>query len=372
MRALMAFVMVLSYSRHIFLRFYLNAAMNNFLRGHVEAFNYYNGVPRVALYDNLRSAVLERRGLAIHFNPMLLELAAHYRYQPRPVAVARGNEKGRVERAIRFIRDRFFAARKFKNIDDLNTQALEWCRGEAADRLCPEDHTRSVRECFAEEQPRLLALPPDVFATEERLDCITRKSPYLRFDLNDYSIPHTHVGRPLEILATLQTVRIFDATQLIAEHPRSFDKGEQVEDPEHIAALVADKRAGRAHRALDCLHHAAPNSAAFFALAAEHGVNLGTLTRGLLQILETHGAEALQKAMSAALAENAAHLTAVRRFIDLHERQRGEPPPIAVRLPDDPRVRHLTVRAHDLRDYEKLTLEKNYEHDSTPNDSTDP
>ncbi len=371
-RSLMAFVMVLSYSRHIFLRFYLNAAMNNFLRGHVEAFNYYNAVPRICLYDNLKSAVLERRGQAIHFNPMLLELAAHYRYQPRPVAPARGNEKGRVERAIRFIRDRFFAARRFKNLDDLNAQALEWCQGEAADRPCPEDQRRTVRECFLEEQPRLLALPPDVFATEERVALSTKKAPYLRFDLNDYSIPHTHVGRTLEILATLQTVRIFEGSELIAQHARSFDKGAQVEDAEHIAELVAHKRAAREHRAIDRLHHAAPSTAAFFALAAEHGVNLGVLTRGLLEILDTNGAVALQAAMSAALAENAAHLVAVRRFIDVHGRERGEPPPVAVRLPDDPRIRNLTVRAHDLRDYEKLALERTTPDDDDADDPTDP
>ena len=341
-RSLMAFVMVLSYSRHIFLRFYLNAAMNNFLRGHVEAFNYYNAVPRICLYDNLKSAVLERRGQAIHFNPMLLDLAAHYRYQPRPVALARGNEKGRVERAIRFIRDRFFAARKFKNLDDLNAQALEWCQGEAADRPCPEDQRRTVRECFLEEQPRLLELPPDVFATEERVALSTRKSPYLRFDLNDYSIPHTHVGRTLEILATLaDRAHLRGRRSSSPSTLRSFDKGEQVEDPEHIAELVAHKRAAREHRAIDRLHHAAPSTAAFFALAAEHGVNLGVLTRGLLEILDTNGAAALQAAMSAALAENAAHLVAVRRFIDIHGRERGEVPPLAVRLPNDPRIRNL-------------------------------
>jgi hypothetical protein len=345
--------------------------MNNFLRGHVEAFTYYNGVPRVCLYDNLKSAVLERRGQAIHFNPMMLELAAWYRYQPRPVAPARGNEKGRVERAIRFIRDRFFAARKFKNLDDLNAQALEWCQGEAADRPCPEDQRRSVRDCFLEEQPRLLSLPPDVFATEERVATSTRKSPYLRFDLNDYSIPHTHVGRTLEILATLETVRIFEGSQLIAQHARSFDKGVQVEDHSHIQALVAHKRAAREHRAIDRLHHAAPSTAAFFALAAEHGVNLGVLTRGLLEILDTNGAMALQAAMSAALAENAAHLFAVRRFIDVHGRERGEPPPVAVRLPNDPRVRNLTVRAHDLRDYEKLTMERTIPDEHDPDDPTD-
>ena len=119
-RPLMAFVMVLSYSRHLFLRFYLNSAMANFLRGHVDSFAYLDSVPRVVLYDNLKSAVLERRDQAIHFNPTLLELTAHYRFAPRPVAPYRGNEKGVVERTIRFVRERFFAARRFTDIDDLN------------------------------------------------------------------------------------------------------------------------------------------------------------------------------------------------------------------------------------------------------------
>ena len=122
-RPLMAFVMVLSHSRQIFLRFFPDARMENLLRGHVGAFEAWQGVPRVLLYDNLKSAVLERRGDAIRFHPTLLNFAGHYRYEPRPVAVARGNEKGRVERAIRYVRDAFFAARNFTGIDDLNAQA---------------------------------------------------------------------------------------------------------------------------------------------------------------------------------------------------------------------------------------------------------
>src|SRR5688500_3917437 len=123
LRPLMAFVMVLSYSRQLFLRFYLGASMSSFLDGHVQAFNFFRGVSRECLYDNLKSAVLERIGDAIRFNPTLLELAAWYHFQPRPVAIARGNEKGRVERAIRFARERFFAARRFADLADLNAQA---------------------------------------------------------------------------------------------------------------------------------------------------------------------------------------------------------------------------------------------------------
>ena len=355
MRPLMAFVMVLSYSRMLFLRFYLDAAMANFLRGHVAAFTFFDALPRTLLYDNLRSAVLERSGDAIRFHPTLLELAAHYRFQPRPVAVARGNEKGRVERAIRFVREAFFAARTFRDVEDLNAQALTWCQDAAAQRPCPEDRARSVRELFAEERAHLLALPPTPFPTEERLEVSVRKTPYARFDWNDYSVPHTHVQRSLSVLASLATVRLFDGARLIASHPRSFDRGAQVEDPTHVAALVAEKRAARTHRAQDRLHRAAPSAKPLFLRAAEHGVNLGVLTRGLLALLDSHGAAALEAAIAAALAEDAAHLGAVRHFVDRHAHARGQRPPIAVTLPDDPRLHALNVPAHSLAGYEQLT-----------------
>jgi len=368
-RPLMAFVMVLSYSRQLFLRFYLGASMGYFLRGHVEAFASFNSVPRVLLYDNLKSAVLERVADAIRFHPRLLELAAHYRFQPRPVAIARGNEKGRVERAIRFAREAFFAGRSFRDLDDLNAQALAWCEGEAAQRPCPEDRSRSVRKVFEQERPYLLALPENPFPCEECTEVSVRKSPYARFDWNDYSIPHQHVSRTLLVLATLDTVRILDGTKLIATHPRSYDRSAQIELPGHVEALVAHKRAARMHRAQDRLHHATPSAQTLFLRAAERGAHLGVLTRGLLQLLDSHGAQALETAIAAALAEDAAHLGAVRHFIDTHAHAAGLRPPIAVSLPKDARLERLSVRAQPLSDYDRLTPQR-HEHDD--NDNTPP
>ncbi|MDP2639603.1 MAG: IS21 family transposase [Betaproteobacteria bacterium] len=369
LRPLMAFVMVLSYSRMTFLRFYLNAAMGNFLRGHVQAFAWFQSCPRVLLYDNLKSAVLERSGDAIRFHPRLLELAAHYHFQPRPVAPFRGNEKGRVERTIRYARDAFFAARSYRDLEDLNAQALTWCTGQAADRPCPEDRLRSVREVFAEERAHLLGLPENPFPTDELLAVEVGKTPYLRFDLNDYSVPHRYVRRTLTVLASEHTVRVVDGNELIATHPRSFDRAAQIEDPAHIEALVSHKRAARPHRAQDRLHHSASSANALFVRAASRGAHLGVLTRGLLQLLDTHGAPALERAIQAALAEDAAHLGAVRHFIDQHARADALAPPIAVALPADPRVRELTVRPHSLHDYEQLAR-KSDEHE--PDDHPDP
>jgi transposase len=149
----MAFVIILSFSRRLFLRFFLDARRSNFLRGHEAAFRAWQGLPRSLLYDHLKSAVLERQGQAIRFHPTLLDFAAHYRFEPRPVAIARGNEKGRVERAIRYVRDNFFAARTWRDLDDLNAQAEAWCEGQALERPCPEDRSMSVRGAFEQEHP---------------------------------------------------------------------------------------------------------------------------------------------------------------------------------------------------------------------------
>ena len=176
-RPLMAFVLMLSYSRYPFVRFYLNASLASLIRGHVAAFSALGGTARTALYDNMKSVVLERRGDAIRFHPTLLELAAHYRFEPRPVAPARGNEKGRVERFIRFARQSFFSARRFRDLDDLNDQADEWCNTRAAERPCPEDPQRTVAEVFAEERAHLIELPDNPFPCEERVEVQVGKTP---------------------------------------------------------------------------------------------------------------------------------------------------------------------------------------------------
>lgn len=353
-RALMAFVMVLSYSRKIFLRFFLDARTENFLRGHVGAFEAFGGVSRVVLYDNLRSAVLERQGDAIRFNPTLLDFAAHYRFDPRPVAVRRGNEKGRVERAIQYCRTSFFAARSFADLDDLNAQADAWCQGIAADRRCPEDQTRTVREVAAEEAPLLMKLPDNPYPVVERVAVSVGKTPYVRFDLNDYSIPHTHVRRTLTVLAEPDTLRIVDGQDVIATHRRSYDKGAQVENPEHIQALVDRKRHARRHRATDRLAQAAPASRDLLMRAAERGDNIGAITSALTKLLDRYGAAELQAAIIDALARGVPHHNAVRQVLERRRDDRGQAPPIAVILPPHVQARDKAVRTGSLEIYDRL------------------
>lgn len=370
-RALMAFVMVLSWSRQIFLHFYLNARMDAFLHGHVAAFEAWDGVPRVLLYDNLRSAVVNRRGDTIQFNPTLLDLAAHYRFEPRPVAVARGNEKGRVERSIRYIRENFFAARHWSDIDDLNAQADAWCWGHSSRRPCAEDPRMTVAGAFEQERPRLLALPNTPFPADDGVEVRVGKTPYVRFDLNDYSVPHTLVQRTLTVRASLHSVRVLDAGEVVAEHGRVYGKREQIEDPAHIEALVNVKRAARHHRGQDRLACAAPSSTDLLERAVARGHSLSRVIKALEELLDTYGATELEHAITEALQRDVPHPDAVRQSLERRREARQRPPPIAIPLSGNNKARHIVVRAASLAAYDQLHDDNEHDRHETATDTTD-
>jgi len=352
-RPLMGFVMVLSYSRRIFLRFCLNAQMDSFLRGHVEAFAAFSGLGRTILYDNLKSVVLERVGDAIRFNPEFLAFAKHYHFEPLPVTIRRGNEKGRVERQIDFVRESFFAARAFTDVADLNAQAREWCEGKAFDRPWPQDDAVTVRQAFALEQPRLLGLPDAGYALGQRLEVAVAKTPYARFDLNDYTLPHTHVRRTVTVLADERRVRILDGSIELANHPRSFDRHQTIEDPAHLEELVAHKRHARAHRGCDALAQVVPASAELLLMAAERGHNLGSITAALLRLLDQYGAAPLQAAVLDAVARQVPHPNAVRLALARERERAGRPPALALALPEHVARRDAPMRAHSLASYDR-------------------
>lgn len=347
-RPLSAFVMVLSWSRMPFVCFSYDQRMGSFLDAHVRALRFFGGVPRRLLYDNLRSVVTARRGDAIQFNETALSLAAHYRFEARPVGVRRGNEKGRVERTIRYLRTSFWPARTYTDLDDLNAQALTWCRTIAGARPCPEDDTMTVSQAWESEKAYLLHLPGDDFPAVDREEVRCGKQPYVRFDTNDYSVPFDRTRRTLTVVAAPRTVEIFDGDVRVAVHARSYDKGVQVEEPAHIEALVAWKREAREGRGLDRLHHAVPSSATLLEGAARRGHNLGSAVAGLLRLVDTWGADAVEEAVVSAIAADALHVAAVRQLLD--RRADGTPPPLLVTVPD--KVKDAHVRDHALATYD--------------------
>jgi transposase len=353
-RMLSCFVLVLSWSRASYARFALDQTLESFLRGHVEAFTALEGVPRTILYDNLKSVVLERVGDHIRFHPRLLELAGHYHYGPQPCAVARGNEKGRVERFIGFLRHAFFAARAFHSVADLNTQLAQWIAEVAHARPVPDRREQRVADALATEQPQLLPLPEHAFPCDLLRAVSSGKTPYVRFDGNDYSIPHPLIRRPLTLVASEQVVRLLDGPTEVARHARSYDRGQRIEDDAHLAALVAEKRHAHELRGRDRLRHACPQAEAFLEALAVRGHPLASETTRLLRLLDQVGAAALNAALAEALARSAISAASVAHVLEQRRRARRQPPLLDLVLPADPRVRDLRVTPHAPSAYDRL------------------
>ncbi len=362
-RRLSCFLITLSYSRALYLEFFFDQSMENFLRGHVHAFQAWSGQPRILLYDNLRSAVLERRGDQIHFHPRLLDLCSHYHFAPRPCQVRAGNQKGKVERAVLYVRESFWAGRTFTTLEELNRQAFLWRDQVAHQRPWPDDDSRTVEQAFAEEQPRLLPVPAHPFETDLVLPIHAGKTIYLRFDLNDYSIPPEAIGRPLTLVASESRVRILDGSKEIAQHRRSFDRHQLVLDPTHQQALLEEKRKAFGSTPGGRLAQAVPESEALLDTAFARGESAGSQTAQLLKLLDTYGAVELRSAIREALERNTPHASSVAFILSRRQRSQKHTAPTPVDLRRHPEVQSLDITPHDLESYDELTTDQNHEPD---------
>lgn len=366
-RQLSCFVLTLSYSRAFYLEFFFDQRLENFLQAHVNAFAWLGGAPRTLLYDNLKSAVLARHGDQIRFHPRLLELCGHYHCAALPCQPGRGNEKGRVERTIRYVRESFFAARAFVTLPRLNEEAWDWRDRITRARPWPGDDTRTVGAVWVEEQARLLSLPAHALETDCVQSVRSGKTLYVRFDLNDYSIPPAAVGRTLTLVASATTVRLLDGTTEVARHPRSYDRHQRIDDPAHLAALWAEKRKALGATATGRLAQAVPDIALFLGAAFQRGEALARQTTQLLLLLDDYGATALAEAVREALANNTPRATSVA-FI-LSRRQRGARRPLPVDLSRAPHLADLAIPTHNLETYDELTQSNDEPAPNTNEDS---
>jgi len=354
-RRLSCFVMTLSYSRALSMTFFFDQGLENLLRGHVAAFDEFRGSPRTILYDNMKQVVLRRRGDDIEFHPRLLELAAHYHFAPKPCNPGRGNEKGRVERAIQYIRTSFFAARPFTTLEDFNRQVRQWRDEIAHQRPWPEDDSRIVGNVFAEEQSQLLQLPAHPFDTDRLLSARTEKTIYIRFDLNDYSIPPDAIGRELTLAISPTTIRILDGLHQIAEHRRCWDRHQIIEDPAHRQALLEEKRRALGASPSGRLVLTVPESEKLLNEAFRRGESIGRSTTRLLELLDDYGADALRAAIQLAFERDTPRVSSVQWLLQQRRRTQQSRQVRPVELGRRPDLADLHVQPHAADIYDHLS-----------------
>ena len=218
----------------------------------------------------------------------------------------------------------------------------------------PELRDRSVAEVWAEEKPRLLPLPANPFETDLVRAVRSGKTPYVRFDRNLYSIPHTHVRKPLTLVASATRVRILDGQNELTDHHRTYDTGLTVEDPDHLENLLVATRQANVHTTRDRLRAAVPATATLFERLAQRQEALRPHATRLLALLDDYGPEELAKAVDIALEHDALGAGSITHILETRRRQRGLKPPLRLTLPDRPGLRDLDVQPHDLETYDAL------------------
>lgn len=231
-----AFVMVLCYSRLLYVEFSLGTTLWDFLRCHQNALSFFGGVPACCVYDNLSSVVKRRRGTDITLNETFQHFAGHYCFRVHPCWPAAPNQKGVVERPMDYVVGNFWQGRHFVDFDDLQSQGKHWLHEIANQRLHATLRQQpSVR--FEQERSHLLPLPAEPFDTDWVLYPRVSKDGVVRVDTNDYSVPWQYARQPVQVRVDGRLVSILSQGHQVACHRRCYARHQQVLDRAHYAGL---------------------------------------------------------------------------------------------------------------------------------------
>jgi transposase len=236
------FLFVLCHSRLLYIEFTRSEKFEEFIRCHENAFKFLGQkVPQEIWYDNLASAVTERMGSLVRFNARFLAYLGHHGIRPHACNPAKGNEKGRVESAVKLVRDSFWAGRRFKDFEDLFKQSEQW-RDEIANR---REHrsTRKIPVLHFEstEKEVLRSMNPHVYDTSEVFSRVVPPTFSIAYESNRYSVPWTLVGLTLTVRANDQNLEFYYHEKRVAQHLRSYKKHQSIECREHSQELLERK-----------------------------------------------------------------------------------------------------------------------------------
>jgi transposase len=349
-RQLWVFVLVLSYSRALWAELVMDLSATALRRSLVRACVYFGGATRQWLFDNPKVVVLERHGDAVRFHPDLLALAGQLCVAPRLCGVRKPQQKGRVERAIRFLRDRFFAGPTLPDVERGNVELLAFLEGVANARPHPRWPTRTVREVLVEEQARLLALPDPLPSTDLLEPIAIDKTAFARFETNRYSVPPAHANATLSLVASDTALRFLDGDKEVARHPRSWGRAQVVEAPEHRTELLEHKRAAREAKGRDRLGAAIPGFDTLLERWVDGGRNVGCMTAKVLRLLDLYGDAIVAAAAGEAITRGTHDPRALAVLCE--ERRRATDAPVPLDIDLGAHVPDRDVIPHDLESYD--------------------
>jgi len=235
------FMMVLGFSRAIYTEFFERSTLESFMDGHIRAFRFLQGVPAEILYDNMKHVVVGRdaAGRPI-FNSEFLHFAHHYGFQPRLCPPSSPWMKGKVERPIDFLRERFWRGYEYSSLGKANTDVRVWLE-EVANRRVHGTHHRRVEERWREEIPELGPLPSSDYDTSLKTFRKVYRDCQISFNANRYVVPHRVVGQRVMLKVKNGLIRIYRDQELLARYEEPTTKRNVVADPRFYEELRRDK-----------------------------------------------------------------------------------------------------------------------------------
>jgi transposase len=336
------FVLLLSYSRYLYVRFYPRCTMEFFLDGHIEAFREMGGVPRKCRYDNLKSVVASRSP-ELSINAQFMDFCRHYHFGIHPCTVRRPNEKGRVERVIRDIKEHLQVT-PCETLVELNKQATLW--RQARNRRVHRTTKKPPEELFREE--KLTPLPLIPYHPRRSVTVTVGKTGLISFETNRYSVPSAP-DITLELLAYPERIELQEKGKTVATHKRSFERNQKIENPLHRERLLSITPNFKYKRIYELMSGMDPCIRQFLVSAEQDGQEPVTIAYELFKLVKQVSKGMLLSAVREANQSGICKISYIVHILNVPHKSEDNPV-----YPQDQRLLNITYEGRDLAEYDKL------------------
>jgi transposase len=321
------FVMVLCYSRMLYLEFTLRETLPTLLRSYERALRFFETRCREYWHDNMPTVVAERLGKLSRFTNGFLAYAGFHGFKPVLCNLGKGNEKGRVEDGVKLVRNQFWPGRTFSGLDDLNAQAALW-RDTFANRRVHETTGKVPELLFDEERQALLPLRPEPYDTDDLLSCTVSRFYRVRFETNTYSVPWTLADRTVTVRADDRTVRIFYGHKRVATHERCYQKNKDIPNPRHEDGLKEIKAGASRTWQVEALKSFGPHTTRYLDIVSATTRSLRSEVKELLCLATVYGRECLEQTIGELMGQAVVGANHLEQALRLRCQTPKTPPPM--------------------------------------------
>jgi transposase len=346
-RRLSFFLMVLAFSRKMYLEFTLAETLEHFLACHLHAFEYFGGVMDQAWVDNCKVAVLSRAGGTVVFQPRYLDFANHYGFQIRACGVRQPQEKGRVENGVGYVKKNFLHGLELGDFQLVNPAARYWFDTVANARVHGQTR-KTPQELFAQEKLKPLHPVPYETATLETLR--VNRQFRIQVDGNRYSVPCQYASGRLTVKRFPDRLLVYDQDKLVAEHVRRYDRNQDYELPDHVAPLLLHRKAAREQKLLLRFLALCPKAHDYYQQLEARRLNPKHHVQKIVALSEIYGSEAVARALDDAFTYEAFSCEYIANL--LQQRQHPPAEPGALHLTRQQDLLELELPAPDLSLYD--------------------